>query len=140
MWDNKDARNALSALDYKKHLGTDRSVFMGQRGTITVRGIQFMFRKVFKGSNVSDVTPHQLRHSFCKNLVNAGISLEKVAILAGHESLDTTKIYCKPSLHDLDKAVAMIGEEEIMHRIEILSSHEAKKFLITYFSQLRLQT
>jgi hypothetical protein len=27
------------------------------------------------------VTPHSLRHSFCKNLVNAGVSLEKIAAL-----------------------------------------------------------
>jgi site-specific recombinase XerD len=32
---------------------------------------------------VKDVTPHSLRHSFCKNLVNAGVSLEKIAALAG---------------------------------------------------------
>ena len=71
-----------------------------------------MLQKQLKNTNIAGTTPHQLRHSFCKNLVNAGVSLEKVALLAGHESLDTTKIYCKPSLSDLDIAVAMIGEEE----------------------------
>ena len=39
-------------------------------------------------------------------------ALEKVASLAGHESLDTTKIYCTPSLYDLSQAVEKIGEEE----------------------------
>jgi integrase/recombinase XerC len=45
-------------------------------------------------------------------LVNSGVSLEKVALLAGHESLDTTKIYCHPSNADLSEAVAKISEEE----------------------------
>ena len=61
---------------------------------------------------VKDVTPHSLRHSFCKNLVNAGVSLEKIAALAGHESLETTRRYCEPSLQDLQQAVEMVGEEE----------------------------
>ena len=52
-----------------------------------------------------------LRHTFCKNLVNAGVGLEKVAALAGHESLETTRRYCTPSLKDLEHAVELIGEE-----------------------------
>ncbi len=55
--------------------------------------------------------PHAvLRHTFCKNLVDAGVSLEKIAALVGHESLDTTRRYCEPSHHDLEKAVNLIGE------------------------------
>jgi len=38
--------------------------------------------------------------------------LEQVAALAGHESLETTRRYCQPSYHDLEKAVQVIGEEE----------------------------
>jgi len=36
--------------------------------------------------------------------------LEKVASLAGHERLDTTKLYCQPSFADLNDAVEKIGE------------------------------
>jgi site-specific recombinase XerD len=63
-------------------------------------------------AGLKDVTPHSLRHSFCKNLVNAGVSLEKVAALAGHESLETTRRYCEPSLQDLQQAVEMVSEED----------------------------
>ncbi|NBH64008.1 tyrosine-type recombinase/integrase [Francisella noatunensis subsp. noatunensis] len=28
------------------------------------------------------ITPHILRHTFCKNLVNAGVGLEQIAVLA----------------------------------------------------------
>ena len=56
------------------------------------------------------ISPHHFRNTFSKNLVDAGISLGKVAILAGHERLDTTKLYCQPSFADLSDAVEKIGE------------------------------
>jgi integrase/recombinase XerC len=71
-----------------------------------------MLKRVLANTDLANISPHDLRHSFCKNLVNSGVSLEKVALLAGHESLDTTKIYCHPSNADLSEAVAKISEEE----------------------------
>jgi len=52
-----------------------------------------------------EVTPHMLRHTFAKNLVDAGVTLEKVAMLLGHSSLNTTKIYTIPGEADLQAAV-----------------------------------
>ena len=43
------------------------------------------------------LTPHVLRHSFAKNLIDAGVGLEKVAALLGHSNLNTTRIYVTPS-------------------------------------------
>jgi len=58
-----------------------------------------------------EVTPHTLRHTFAKNLVNSGVSLgKKVAALMGHSNLNTTSIYTIPSALDLEHAVAQIGE------------------------------
>jgi integrase/recombinase XerC len=105
---NKDARQAFLDLDYKTHAGSDAFIFSGQRGVLTPRGVQLMLKRL----NIlgEPLSPHQLRHTFCKNLVDAGISLEKVASLAGHERLDTTKLYCHPSFADLSEAVERIGE------------------------------
>jgi site-specific recombinase XerD len=58
-----------------------------------------------------DVTPHTLRHTFGKNLVDAAVSLEQVAALLGHESLDTAMIGTKPSHGDLEKAVRKAAGE-----------------------------
>jgi len=55
-----------------------------------------------------EVTPHTLRHSFAKNLINAGVTMEKVAALLGHANLNTTRIYVAPSAEDLQAAVSMI--------------------------------
>ena len=72
------------------------------------REVKLAYRK----DRFDAVSPHTLRHTFCKNLVDAGVGLERVAALAGHESLDTTRRYCMPSLRDLEKAVELISVSE----------------------------
>ena len=69
-------------------------------------------KRVLANTDLADISPHDLRHSFCKNLVDSGVSLEKIAMLAGHESLDTTRVYCCPSHADLSEEVDRISEEE----------------------------
>lgn len=54
------------------------------------------------------VTPHTLRHTFCKALVDAGESLDRVAALAGHARLDTTARYTRPTRADLERAVGRL--------------------------------
>lgn len=108
---NKDARQVLKDLGYSKNRGKKEAVFMGQRGPMTPRGVESMFRKYVAHTELDEVTPHKLRHTFCKNLIDAGVSLEKVAMLAGHENLETTRRYCSPSDHDLEAAVELIGVE-----------------------------
>jgi integrase/recombinase XerC len=49
-----------------------------------------------------------MRHTFAKNLVDAGVTLEKVAML-GHNNLNTTRIYITPSQADLAEAVGLLG-------------------------------
>ena len=107
---NKDARSALLLLGLEENQGTDQPVMIGQRGKMTRRGIQNLIDK-YRG-DLDDFSCHSLRHTFCKNLVDAGVSLEKIAALAGHESLETTRRYCEPSPHDLALAVELIGEED----------------------------
>ena len=106
---NKDARKALKDLNYSQNQGQFEAVFMGQRGPMTPRGVESMFRKYVAHTELDEVTPHKLRHTFCKNLIDAGVSLEKDAMLAGHENLETTRRYCSPSNHDLEAAVELIG-------------------------------
>lgn len=109
---NKDARSVLVELGYHKNKGSDQRVFIGQRGAMTPRGIESTLRKYVSKTDLEEVSPHQLRHTFCKNLIDAGVSLEKVATLAGHDNLETTRRYCTPSEQDLAAAVELIGEED----------------------------
>ena len=109
---NKDARSALLELGYSQNKDSDRRVFIGQRGAMTPRGIESALKKYVKQTDLEGISPHQLRHTFCKNLIDAGVSLEKVATLAGHDNLETTRRYCTPSEQDLAAAVELIGEED----------------------------
>lgn len=57
---------------------------------------------------LEDITPHRLRHSFGKRMVDKGVSIEKVAMLLGHSSIETTKIYVRPGFQDLADAVELV--------------------------------
>lgn len=109
---NNEARRALRALGDEHHRGQPQPIVKGQRGPLTPRGVQNLLETYVRVAGLDGVSVHSLRHTFCKNLVNAGVSLEKVAALAGHASLDTTRRYCEPSLKDLQHSVDLIGEEE----------------------------
>jgi integrase/recombinase XerC len=109
---NQDARDALTALGYPRHAGEEAVILQGQRGSMTSRGVQSLLARYGPLARLEDLSPHALRHTFCKNLIDAGVGLEQVAALAGHESLETTRRYCTPSRLDLERAVERIGERE----------------------------
>ena len=46
---------------------------------------------------------------YAKNLIDAGVSIEKVASLLGHSRLDTTRIYTTPGERDLEAAVERLA-------------------------------
>ena len=62
-----------------------------------------------------EVTPHRLRHTFCHNFVVAGVSLDVVAMLAGHitttgqPNIKTTVIYTTAGEQDLRSAVERLS-------------------------------
>jgi integrase/recombinase XerC len=76
---------------------------------IKARTIQRMLEEAGRRANV-EVTPHRLRHTFAKSLVDAGRPLTEVAALLGHSSLDTTRLYTIPGQQDLAKAVASLDD------------------------------
>jgi len=80
-------------------------LFFGQRGPLTEREIDYLVTKYAYQAQLENCTAHTLRHSFGKNLIDSGTPADQVATLMGHESLDTTKIYTRPSQRDLERAV-----------------------------------
>jgi integrase/recombinase XerC len=86
-------------------------LFFGQRGPLTERGIDYLVGKYAYQAQLEGCTAHTLRHSFGKNLVDSGAPPDQVATLLGHESLDTTKIYTRPSQRDLEQAVRRAAGE-----------------------------
>ena len=75
---------------------------------LTSDGIWRVVHKYAERSGVT-VTPHMLRHTFAKSMVDASAPLEQVAALMGHNDLGTTRRYTLPSADDLQKAVERIA-------------------------------
>jgi site-specific recombinase XerD len=55
------------------------------------------------------VSPHQLRHAFGSNLVDAGGSIDEVQELLGHASMASTQVYLHPDPGRLRAAVDRVG-------------------------------
>ena len=100
---NMDARKAAQAyLEERGDVERDGWLFMGKRGErLKSSGIRYLVERYAYDARLEEVTPHTLRHTFGKNLVDAGVPLGRVASLLGHESVDTTRIYTTPFEQDL---------------------------------------
>ena len=113
---NADARKALENwLAIRPDIPGNEFVFIAlesdAKDALSSRTIQRIVARYGKKADLPELTPHVLRHTFAKNLVNSGVTLEKVAALLGHSSLDTTRIYITPSMKDLEQAVAQVESE-----------------------------
>lgn len=106
---NADARRAVRAwLAVRPELGN--ALFYGKGGRpLSERGVQWRVSRYARRAGLEGVSPHNLRHSLGKNLVDAQVPLDQVATLLGHESLDTTRIYTTPSADDLAQAVERVA-------------------------------
>jgi site-specific recombinase XerD len=106
---NMKARKAM--LDYitmRPDITSD-DLFLGQRNEgVQSKTIQRAVLRFAKKAGIKNVTPHILRHSFAKALIDAGVSLEKVATLLGHSNMNTTRIYITPGEQDLVEAVDLL--------------------------------
>jgi Phage integrase family len=67
---NAEARRTLVVLGYAVHAGSSAPVFMGQRGRLTPSGVQRLLRKYAHAAHLEVLSPHRLRHTFCKRLID----------------------------------------------------------------------
>lgn len=101
---NREARRALRSWLSVRPEGGGR-LLTGKRGDdLSASGFQRRLAAIGKRAGVK-TTPHILRHTFAKNLIDAHVTLQEVADLLGHERLDTTRLYVTPSQADLENAV-----------------------------------
>lgn len=108
---NLDAREVLSSwLEVRGECDESDPLFTSQKGGegLTARAIARRVEYIGTCANVN-ITPHMLRHSLAKNLVDENVPLDRVGGLLGHESLDTTRRYTMPSQADLQAAVERVA-------------------------------
>lgn len=60
------------------------------------------------------VTPHQLRHAFGSNLVDAGGTIDEVQELLGHASMSSTEVYLHPDPGRLRSAVDRVPSPRVL--------------------------
>ena len=103
---NATARRALKQhLERRQASGKDGPLFISSRETaMPVRTIQAVITSLARRARLKRavVSAHTLRHTFALGYLrdNPG-KLVELASLLGHESLDTTAIYTRPSRDDL---------------------------------------
>jgi site-specific recombinase XerD len=109
---NHDVREAVEAYLKVRPATQDDHLFLGQRGEpLQTDGVQLIVRKLARRAGLEKVTPHVLRHSFAKHVLDAGEDLATVSRLLGHERLETTAIYTEPTARDLEEAVARLERD-----------------------------
>ena len=104
--------------DKPVHQNSDYLFVSERSGQMTTRGIAYMvdgylercglLERVQDGTKTDGFSCHSLRHTFCKRLVDAGWSIQNVARVAGHDSIQTTMRYVEPSKDELKKAIQLL--------------------------------
>ena len=108
---NAEARRAIKTyLQFRPDLPVEM-LFIGQNGEgIEKRTAQRAVSRFAAQANLGEISCHVLRHTFAKSLVDRGVTLDKVAMLLGHENLNTTRIYTTPGRSDLEQAVNALDQ------------------------------
>lgn len=80
------------------------NVFLNERGkAITVNGIEWLLHGYGLQAGI-DLTPHQLRHTFARQVTEAGMPITSLGKLLGHSQITTTQIYTAGADPELAKA------------------------------------
>ena len=107
---NTMARRALRQyLETRAPIKPEDPLFVTSRGSaMSVRAMQHLIKELARRAPISRlaVTPHTLRHSFALNYVKRNPNaITDLATLMGHESLEATAVYLRPSMDDLAAGV-----------------------------------
>jgi integrase/recombinase XerC len=110
---NEDVIESLEEwYKYRGEASNYEPVFLSERNNrIGVRTIRYMVTGYAEKASLQDVSPHTLRHTFAKSLIDQGVGLEQFAYLLGHDNLETTRRYTQPGENDLRKSVQKISEK-----------------------------
>ncbi len=75
-----------------------------------------MINRAGAAAGLPHIHPHQLRHTLATQAINRGMSLEAIAALLGHRSLDMTLRYARiASRTAADEYFAVSGKVEALY-------------------------
>jgi site-specific recombinase XerD len=109
---NAEARAALERWLALRPPVETTAVFVSQfLLRMTTRSVERVVAEYGQRAKLDTLTPHMLRHTFAKTLVDRGIPIDQVSTLLGHANLNTTRIYTTPGERDLERAVETLLEQ-----------------------------
>lgn len=93
-------------MDYCKYSRKNTSLdylFVGKRGRLTRSGIDRIIKKYGALANVKFEKNHchSYRHQYAKRLADSNVSIEVIADLCGHGSIETSRLYTRKSKEEL---------------------------------------
>jgi len=95
---NLPLRNALKVY-FKLNLQTN--TLFG----VSTRTLERIAKDIGKRIDIPDLTPHWLRYTFAKRMEKKHVPLETIRRLLGHKNIETTKVYLRSSMAELQSAV-----------------------------------
>jgi site-specific recombinase XerD len=109
-----DAYAVLETWLHARPTTDDPHVFLNERGKpLSASGVQWLLHQY--GQQVGlDLTPHQLRHTFARQLTEAGMPITSLGKLLGHAQITTTQIYTAGA----DPALAQAYQTAMSHLAE----------------------
>jgi len=88
-----DACDVLEAWLRERPASDRPNIFLNARGEpITVSGIEWLLHRYGDQAGIS-LTPHQLRHTYARQLTEAGMRVTSLGKLMGHADVNTTQLY-----------------------------------------------
>lgn len=88
-----DAYAVLQEWTQQRPASEHNTIFLNHRGQpLTTNGIEWLLRRYGQQRGIK-VTPHQLRHTFARQLTEGGMPLTSLGKLMGHAQVSTTQVY-----------------------------------------------
>ena len=108
-----EAYAVLSTYLMERGANAEGHIFLNERGqALKANGIEWLLAGYGKETGLH-LTPHQLRHTFARQLTKAGMPITSLGKLMGHSQISTTQIYTAGADPKLAQAY-----QEAMQRVE----------------------
>lgn len=122
VWLTADAYAVLQAWLEQRAERDDPHVFLNERGqALSANGIQWLLHSYAQAVQL-DLTPHQLRHTYARQLTEAGMPVTSLSKLLGHAQITTTQLYTAGADPALSQAY-----QAAMDRLEQAPCHPAPR-------------
>jgi site-specific recombinase XerD len=88
-----DAYAVLESWLQARPMGVETHVFLNERGApLSTNGMEWLLHRYGKQVGIT-LSPHQLRHTFARQMTEAGMPITSLGKLLGHAQVSTTQIY-----------------------------------------------